>query len=77
MEIEKITVINGVYQHISMDQIADILGKSKSYVAILCADLERDGYIDNPYVKGGPRRAVARKLTEKGMQVLRDEHLVR
>ena len=77
MEINRISVLNGVHNHISMDQIAKNIGKSKTQVGYLCAELERDGYIDNPYKPGEPRRAVARTLTEKGLGVLRDEHLVR
>jgi DNA-binding MarR family transcriptional regulator len=60
-----------------MDQIAKVIGKSKSMVAIICKELEGEGYIDNPYEPGGKRLAVARKVTEKGLKVLRDEHLIR
>lgn len=77
MEPMQITVLNGVYNHISMDQIAKIIGKSKSMVGYICKELEGEGYIDNPYTPEGPRLAVARKLTEKGLKVLRDEHLIR
>jgi len=77
MEPIYVSVLNGVYNHISMDRIAKIIGKSKSMVAIICREMEAGGYIDNPYEPGGQRLAVARKLTEKGLQVLRDEHLIK
>jgi CTP-dependent riboflavin kinase len=77
MDVNLLVTLEGINNHVSMDQIAYMIGKSKSYVSILCKELEDSGYVDNPYVKGGPRRAVARKVTEKGLQVLRDEHLIR
>jgi transposase len=77
MEPNQTAILNGVYNHISLEQIAKVIGKSKSTVAFFCKKLEEEGYIDNPYEPGGKRLAVARKLTEKGLKVLRDEHLIR
>jgi DNA-binding MarR family transcriptional regulator len=77
MDMNKLSVLNGIYNHISMDQMAKVIGKSKTYVGYLCAELEREGLVDNPYKHGESRRAVARVVTEEGLRVLRAEHLIR
>jgi DNA-binding MarR family transcriptional regulator len=76
MNIKELQVLKGVYNRYSMRRIATLIGNTHSIVQDICQKLEEDGYINNPYIKGGPRLAVARTLTEKGIKALRDEHLL-
>jgi transposase len=76
MDMTELQVLKGVYDHISMRRISVLIGKTLRTVQRLCFQLEKEGYISNPWKPGEPRVAVARTLTAKGKLVLAQEGLI-
>jgi DNA-binding MarR family transcriptional regulator len=73
-----LVVMLGLHRKHTLRYIAEEIGRSLHWVSLLCEDLEEVGYVENPYLrKTKLRRARARKITAKGLELMRKNNLLK
>jgi Mn-dependent DtxR family transcriptional regulator len=72
-----LSVMQGIYRAESMRIMARNVFKSLRSVQNLCEELEKEGYVHNPYLATGKRKYHNRTLTPKGETLLRSSGLLK
>jgi len=72
LNADEVTVLKGVHEHKSLEEIAQDINKSVAWAYQLARDMEAIGYV----IQNKPRAARSRELTQAGVEYLRANGLL-